>query len=176
MSISVMSSVIKRYGGKPHLKLTLLILADRASDDGVCWPSYDELAGKLSCSRRSAINNVNDLIAAGLLEIVARGGRFTDPQTKKHRGFSNRFLINVTAIEALPLLYQPRGSYPQGSVDSGSALQAMGEAGFTHPSTATVKPASPGTSDKTSSSTVTAEMPVESLVRGLAEAWKVRAP
>ncbi|MDA3935882.1 MAG: helix-turn-helix domain-containing protein, partial [Actinomycetota bacterium] len=118
-----MSAVIKRYGGKPHLKLTLLILADRASDDGFCWPSYDELAGKLGCSRRSAINNVNDLIAADLLKIVAKGGRFTDPQTKKHRGFSNRFVINVSAIEALPLLYQPRRSYPQGVVDGCSALQ-----------------------------------------------------
>jgi hypothetical protein len=110
------------------------------------------------------------------LEIVAKGGRFTDPQTKKHRGFSNRFLINVSAIEALPLLYAPRGSYPQATADGGSALRSMSEVGFTHPRTATVKPASPGTSDKTSSSTVTSEMPVESLVRGLAEAWKVRAP
>jgi hypothetical protein len=166
-----MGAVIKRYGGKAHLKLTLLILADRASDEGVCWPSYDEIAGKLSCSRRSAINNVNDLIAAGLLEIIAKGGRFTDPQTKKHRGFSNRFVINVSAIEALPLLYQPRGSYPQEAVDARSALHNMGEVGFTHPSTARVKPTSPGSSDKTSDSTVTCEMPVESLVRGLAEAW-----
>lgn len=168
-----MSAVIKRYGGKPHLKLTLLILADRASDDGFCWPSYDELAGKLGCSRRSAINNVNDLIAADLLQIVAKGGRFTDPQTKKHRGFSNRFVINVSAIEALPLLYQPRRSYPQDAVGGCSALQSMGEVGFTHASTARVKPTSPATSDKTSSSTVTGEMPVENLIRSLAEAWKL---
>ena len=173
MSISVMGSIIKRYGGKPHLKLTLLILADRASDDGVCWPSYDELAGKLNCSRRSAINNVNDLIAAGLLEIIAKGGRFTDPQTKKHRGFSNRFVINVSAIEELPLLYEPRRSCPQQAVDGRSVLQNMGEAGFTHPSTARVKPTSPGTSDKTSSSTVTGEAPVDNLIRGLAEAWRL---
>ena len=168
-----MGAVIKRYGGKPHLKLTLLILADRASDDGFCWPSYDELAGKLGCSRRSAINNVNDLVAADLVQIVARGGRFTDPQTKKHRGFSNRFVINVAAIEALPLVYQPRGSSPQGAVDGCSALQDMGEVGFTHASTARVKPTSPGTSDKTSSSTVTGEMPVENLIRDLAEALKM---
>jgi hypothetical protein len=168
-----MSAVIKRYGGKPHLKLTLLILADRASDDGYCWPSYDEIAGKLGCSRRSAINNVNALIAADLLQIVAKGGRFTDPQTKKHRGFSNRFVINVAAIEALPLLYQPRRSSPQGVVDGCSALQDMGEVGFTHASAARVKPTSPGTSDKTSSSTVTGEVPVENLIRYLADAWKV---
>jgi len=167
-----MSAVIKRYGGRPHLKLTLLILADRASDDGVCWPSYDEIAGKLGCSRRSAISNVNDLIEAGLLEIIAKGGRFTDPQTKKHRGFSNRFLINVGAIESLPLLYVPRGSYPQPTGDGRSALHDMGEAGFTHPNGARVKPTSPGTSDKTPSSTVTGETPVDNLVRGLVEAWK----
>jgi hypothetical protein len=167
-----MGAVIKRYGGKPHLKLTLLILADRASDDGVCWPSYDELAGKLGCSRRSAINNVNALIEAGLLQIIAKGGRFIDPQTKKHRGFSNRFVIDVQAIEALPLLYQPRRSYPQDAVDGRSALQNMGEVGFTHPSTARVKPTSPGTSDNTSSSTVTGAMPVDDLVKGLVEAWK----
>lgn len=168
-----MGAVIKRYGGKPHLKLTLLILADRASDDGYCWPSYDEIAGKLGCSRRSAINNVNALIAADLLQIVAKGGRFTDPQTKQHRGFSNRFVINVAAIEALPLLYQPRRSSPQSAVDGCSALQDMGEVGFTHASTARVKPTSPGTSDKTSSSTVTGEIPVENLIRYLADAWKV---
>jgi hypothetical protein len=133
-----MGAVIKRYGGKPHLKLTLLILADRASDDGFCWPSYDELAGKLGCSRRSAINNVNDLIAADLVRIVAKGGRFTDPQTKKHRGFSNRFVINVAAIEALPLVYQPRGSSPQGAVDGCSALQDMGEVGVPPAKTAPV--------------------------------------
>lgn len=166
-----MSAVIKRYGGKAHLKLTLLILADRASDDGVCWPSYDELAGKLSCSRRSAINNVNALIAAGMLEIIAKGGRFTDPQTRKHRGFSNRFVINVAAIEALPLLYEPRRSYPQASVDERSALQNKGEADFTHPNETRVKPASPGTSDMTPSSTVTGQAPVDNVVRGLTEAW-----
>jgi hypothetical protein len=166
-----MSAVIKRYGGKAHLKLTLLILADRADDNGVCWPSYDELAGKLSCSRRSAINNVSALIEIGLLEIVAKGGRFTDPQTRKHRGFSNRFVINVTAIEALPLLYEPRRSYPQDTVDGCSALHGMGEVGFTHASTTRVKPTSPGTSDKTSSSTVTGETPVDNVVRGLAELW-----
>ena len=168
-----MSAVIKRYGGKPHLKLTLLILADRASDDGLCWPSYDELAGKLGCSRRSAINNVNALIAADMLQIVVKGGRFTDPQTKKHRGYSNRFAINVAAIEALPLLYQPRRNSPQDTVDGCSALQKMGEVGFTHASTARVKPTSPGTSDKTSDSTVTGEMPVDNLIQGLAEAWKM---
>ena len=166
-----MSSVIKRYGGKPHLKLTLLILADRANDDGVCWPSYDELAGKLSCTRRSAINNINDLVATDFVQIIAKGGRYTDPQTKKHRGFANRFVINVSAIEALPLLYQPRGSYPQIAGDGRSALQSKGEVGFTHASTATVKPTSPGTSDRTPSSIITGEMPVENLVRGLAEAW-----
>lgn len=168
-----MSAVIKRYGGKPHLKLTLLILADRANDDGLCWPSYDEIAGKLGCSRRSAINNVNALIAADMLQIIVRGGRFTDPQTKKHRGYSNRFAINVAAIEALPLLYQPRRNSPQDAVDECSALQKMGEVGFTHASTARVKPTSPGTSDKTSDSTVTGEMPVDNLIQGLAEAWKM---
>ena len=167
-----MSAVIKRYGGKPHLKLTLLILADRASDDGVCWPSYDEIAGKLGCSRRSAINNVNNLIAAGLLEILAKGGRFTDPQTKKHRGFSNRFVINVAAIEALPLLYVPRGSSPQERGDSSGTLRDMGEARFTHPNGARVKPASPGSSDTTPRPTVTSEMPVDNLVQGLVDAWK----
>ncbi|MHB8740931.1 MAG: hypothetical protein ACYC62_07150, partial [Coriobacteriia bacterium] len=62
---------------------------------------------------------------------------------------------------------------PQGVVDGCSALQDMGEVGFTHASTARVKPTSPGTSDKTSSSTVTGEMPVENLIRDLAEALKM---
>ena len=80
-------------------------------------------------------------------------------------------LDDVAAIEALPLLYQPRRSSPQDAVDGRSALQNMGEVGFTHPSTARVKPTSPGTSEKTSNSITTGEMPVENLVRGLAEAW-----
>ena len=48
-------------------KMLLLALADRANDDGECWPGQDELARKGSMSPRSVVNHLNWLEDHGLI-------------------------------------------------------------------------------------------------------------
>lgn len=49
--------------------LVLLCLADHASDDGYCWPSFQRLADRVRCSRRHAIRCVERLKAEGWLTV-----------------------------------------------------------------------------------------------------------
>lgn len=49
-------------------RLVLLALANRADDDGVCWPSLDTIAAAARVSRRRAEDAVRALAAAGFIE------------------------------------------------------------------------------------------------------------
>ena len=53
-------------------KLVLLALADRANDDGECWPGYASLADKCSMSERNVMRIVAKLKECGLLTIEQR--------------------------------------------------------------------------------------------------------
>jgi hypothetical protein len=50
MSIKVMTGVWQYSSLKGTERLTLLALADCASDEGVCWPSLSTIARKVNCS------------------------------------------------------------------------------------------------------------------------------
>ncbi|CAD6036635.1 Putative replication protein [Escherichia coli] len=60
--------------GNPLRKLVLLKLADNASDQGECWPSYQYIADQCEISKRSVMNHINDLCKSGLLKKVVRKG------------------------------------------------------------------------------------------------------
>lgn len=74
MSLMMMVRAMDTKVGNPTRKLVLLKLADNANDQGICWPSYEEIAEKAECSRRSAIEHIKALEDQGLLVIQRRAG------------------------------------------------------------------------------------------------------
>jgi predicted transcriptional regulator len=61
-------------GRNPLRKLVLLKLADNASDQGECWPSYQHIADQCEISRRSVMNHVAALCESGLMRKETRSG------------------------------------------------------------------------------------------------------
>lgn len=60
--------------GDPLSKLVLLKLADNASDNGECWPSYQHIADQCEINKRTAMNHVARLCACGFLKKESRKG------------------------------------------------------------------------------------------------------
>lgn len=88
MSMELMVQAMKVKVGNPLRKLVLLKLADNASDQGECWPSYQHIADQCEISRRSVMNHVAALCESGLMRKETRSGpkgngsnfyRLTDP-------------------------------------------------------------------------------------------------
>lgn len=74
MSMELMVKAMKTKVGNPLRKLVLLKLADNANDQGECWPSYQYIAEQCEISRRSVMDHVKKLEAAGLLRREYRKG------------------------------------------------------------------------------------------------------
>lgn len=55
-------------------KIVLLALADRAGDDGRCWPGHETLSDKCSMSRSSVIEHTKKLKELGLISWAHRAG------------------------------------------------------------------------------------------------------
>lgn len=68
MSMLLMVKAMQCKVGNATRKLVLLKLADNASDDGVCFPSYQHIADQCEISRRSAISHIDALIEMGWVE------------------------------------------------------------------------------------------------------------
>lgn len=67
---------------KPTQKLVLLALADNANDEGVCWPSRENISDKTGLTTKAITDAVNALKTSGLLDI------------KKMRGNRNQYQIS----------------------------------------------------------------------------------
>ena len=74
MSMELMVQAMKVKVGNPLRKLVLLKLADNASDQGECWPSYQHIADQCEISRRSVMNHVAALCDSGLMRKETRSG------------------------------------------------------------------------------------------------------
>lgn len=72
-------------------KIVLVMLADHNSKSGLCFPSYDTLAKECGMTKRSVINQVEKLEAAGLLTI------------EHFKNRCNRYVLNVPASESVAL-------------------------------------------------------------------------
>jgi hypothetical protein len=72
--MELMVKAMKTKVGNPLRKLVLLKLADNANDQGECWPSYQYIAEQCEISRRSVMDHVKKLEAAGLLRREYRKG------------------------------------------------------------------------------------------------------
>lgn len=60
--------------GNPLRKLVLIKLADNASDQGECWPSYQHIADQCEIDRSTVRKHIKQLEAQGLLRIENRDG------------------------------------------------------------------------------------------------------
>ncbi|MEX2962828.1 helix-turn-helix domain-containing protein [Microbulbifer sp. TYP-18] len=78
MSMELMVKAMKLKVGNPLRKLVLLKLADNASDQGECWPSYQHIADQCEISRRSVIAHIKALEKSGFLEINNRKSTNSD--------------------------------------------------------------------------------------------------
>lgn len=74
MSMELMVKAMKIRVGNPLRKLVLIKLADNASDQGECWPSYQHIADQCEISKRSVMNHIAALCESGLIKKVTRKG------------------------------------------------------------------------------------------------------
>ena len=86
MSMALMVKAMSIKVGNPLRKLVLIKLADNASDNGECWPSYQHIADQCEISRRSVVTHIEALCEAGLLKKDSRMG----PQGKR----SNLYIVS----------------------------------------------------------------------------------
>ena len=67
MSIAALNWAWSQPCDNPTAKLVLLALADKANDDGECWPTMDHVADLAGVSPRQVSNHLNRLERDGLL-------------------------------------------------------------------------------------------------------------
>ena len=67
MSINQMLLALKAKTGSSARKLVLLKLADNSNDEGVCFPSHQNIADHCEMTKRSVITHINRLEADGFL-------------------------------------------------------------------------------------------------------------
>ncbi|MBJ7550769.1 helix-turn-helix domain-containing protein [Marinomonas ostreistagni] len=122
MSMELMVKAMKTKVGNPLRKLVLLKLADNASDQGECWPSYQYIADQCEISRRAVVGHINALIETGVLSKTLRKG--------EKGNSSNVYLLNFHLLKPV---YNDKGSLigyllPGESVALGGADAALGGA------------------------------------------------
>lgn len=74
MSMELMVKAMKTKVGNPLRKLVLVKLADNASDQGECWPSYQHIADQCEIDRSTVRKHIKQLAEQGLLRIENREG------------------------------------------------------------------------------------------------------
>ncbi|MFP3494140.1 helix-turn-helix domain-containing protein [Pseudomonas sp. SIMBA_059] len=67
MSMDLMVKAMKTKVGNPLRKLVLVKLADNASDQGECWPSYQHIADQCEIGRSTVKVHIRELEKAGFL-------------------------------------------------------------------------------------------------------------
>lgn len=67
-----MNWALSQNTGSPAAKSVLLILANRADHNGICWPGFGGICKQTELSRRAVIDNIKRLEADGFLTIKNR--------------------------------------------------------------------------------------------------------
>lgn len=68
-----MNWALSQKTGSHAAKSVLLILANRANQDGICWPGLTGIAEQTELSRRSVITQIKKLIECGCISVESRG-------------------------------------------------------------------------------------------------------
>lgn len=95
MSNHLTSLAYKVEVGSLLRKSVLVLLADKASDDGSgIWASKQTMADELCCSKQSVINTFQQFVTEGLLSETGK--------RKNPNGYTVTYSLDVAAIEKLP--------------------------------------------------------------------------
>ena len=120
MSFHAMSWAAKAKTQTPTQKLILLLLADRAGDNGICWPSIDRIAEDACVSDRCVIENVKKLAALGFIYVHKNAVAEKELGIIKKGGRHNVYVVRV-------------GEYPLGkcgvNIDQVNEVHDIGERG-----------------------------------------------
>lgn len=97
MSNHLISEAYKRQLGSMARNAVMVLLADKASDDGTgIWASKQRMAEELGTTKQTVLTTIKSLIGDGLLEEIG--------QRKCANGYTIEYKINVAALQALPLV------------------------------------------------------------------------
>lgn len=97
MSNHLISEAYKRQLGSMARNAVMVLLADKASDDGTgIWASKQRMAEELGTTKQTVITTIKALVADGLLSEAG--------QRKCANGYTVEYQINVSALQALPLV------------------------------------------------------------------------
>jgi hypothetical protein len=97
MSNHLISMAYKRDLRTAMRKSVMVLLADKASDDGSgIYASKQTMADELCCSKQTVIDTVKAFLGEGLLIEIG--------QRRNANGFTVEYGINVAALEAIPLV------------------------------------------------------------------------
>lgn len=97
MSNHLISEVYRRQVGNIARKAVMVLLADKASDDGSgIWASKQRMADELGASRQTVISTIKTLIADGLIREVG--------ERRCLNGFTVEYAIDVDVLRALPVV------------------------------------------------------------------------
>jgi len=82
-----------------HLKLTAVIIADAANDEGYAYPGQHRIATQLGQSDRQVRSNIRELQERGLLSVVHRGKKGSNQSGGRT---SNGYQINLDTLPHPP--------------------------------------------------------------------------
>lgn len=95
MSFRAMTWAAGVQTNTPTQKLILLLLADRASEEGTCYPSLNRIAFDACVSRQCVIENIKKLAAHGFISVQKRTIKSEESGNKHNK--SNIYLLHVGA-------------------------------------------------------------------------------
>ena len=85
MSIKALNWARNITGVRSSDKCVLFVLADRANEQGFCYPGVERIAREACMNGRSVRRCVQRLSQAGLVEVIVRGGDGTGRMTNLYR-------------------------------------------------------------------------------------------
>ncbi|HBA34861.1 MAG TPA: hypothetical protein DCZ12_12070 [Gammaproteobacteria bacterium] len=86
MSMTLMVEAMQALVGHSGRKLVLIKLADNANDDGVCWPSYQNIADHCEMGRSTVKQHIKTLEKDGFLTVAERNGGRSSNKFQLHIG------------------------------------------------------------------------------------------
>lgn len=120
MSIDVMNLVWRSTLEGSSKRFVLLALADRADDDGYCWPGVKTLVEKTGLSERTVHRVISELAASRLLLREER-------RTQRGGSDTNGYWINLEALQGMQRPRKStRGRHPLAATGGGAMVTPPG--------------------------------------------------
>jgi DNA-binding transcriptional ArsR family regulator len=129
MSMELMVKAMKTKVGNPLRKLVLIKLADNASDQGECWPSYQHIADQCEIDRSTVRKHIKHLESQGLLRIENREGPKGNSTNLYYLTLRNPVGQNSTPVgpESTGVGPQPTGGVGPESTRTSHSFESVNE-------------------------------------------------